>query len=205
VQSERQQPWSNREYGDPVVCSEHCCHLSQSSDSGRNSAPTDAPVGLKDSKRKQGLSKSSEEQQDLSSSWKEDGDVLDCEHKRSRTSGGEIIPSSDRQGAVESMSTETVDSLQNTTRTVTTFKQVDLSKKLEKLLGATRKTGLHQPRKTVTQGEGSEILKSQQSQEDSMISHETGIQESAKDEPAISKIPQQAGSLHQHLIQGCLG
>ncbi|CAK9195711.1 unnamed protein product [Sphagnum troendelagicum] len=153
--SERQQPWSNREYGDPVVCSEHCCHLqSQSSDSGRNSAPTDAPVGLKDSKRKQGLSKSSEEQQDLSSSQKEDGDVLDCEHKRSRTSGGEIIPSSDRQGAVESMSTETVDSLQNTTRTVSTFKQVDLSQKLEKLLGATRKTGLHQPRKTVTQGEG---------------------------------------------------
>ncbi len=181
------------------------CQQSQSSDSGRNSAPTDAPVGPKDSKRKQGLSKSSEEQQDLSSSWKEDGDVLDCEHKRSRTSGGEIIPSSDRQGAVESMSTETVDSLQNTTRTVTTFKQVDLSKKLEKLLGATRKTGLHQPRKTVTQGEGSEILKSQQSQEDSMISHQTGIQESAKDEPAISKIPQQAGSLHQHLIQGCLG
>ncbi|CAM6066177.1 unnamed protein product [Sphagnum tenellum] len=153
--SERQQPWSNREYGDPVVCSEHCCHLqSQSSDSGRNSAPTDAPVGLKNSKRKQGLSKSSEEQQDLSSSQKEDGDVLDCEHKRSRTSGGEIIPSSDRQGAVESMSTETVDSLQNTTRTVSTFKQVDLSQKLEKLLGATRKTGLHQPRKTVTQGEG---------------------------------------------------
>ncbi|CAK9860142.1 unnamed protein product [Sphagnum jensenii] len=103
--SERQQPWSNREYGDPVVCSEHCCHLvcelpksedclqSQSSDSGRNSAPTDAPVGPKDSKRKQGLSKSSEEQQDLSSSQKEDGDVLDSEHKRSRTSGGEFIPS----------------------------------------------------------------------------------------------------------------
>ncbi len=181
------------------------CQQSQSSDSGRNSAPIDAPIVLKDSKRKQGLSKSSEEQQDLSSSQKKDEDVLDCEHKRSRTSGGEIIPSSDRQGAVESMSTETVDSLQNTTRTVTTFKQVDLSKKLEKLLGATRKTGLHQPRKTVTQGEGSEILKSQQSQEDSMISHETGIQESAKDEPAISKIPQQAGSLHQHLIQGCLG
>ncbi|CAK9195831.1 unnamed protein product [Sphagnum troendelagicum] len=195
--SERQQPWSNREYGDPVVCSEHCCHLSQSSDSGRNSAPTNAPVGPKDSKRKQGLSKSSEEQQDLSSSQKEDGDVLDCEHKRSRTSGGEIIPSSDRQGAVESMSTETVDSLQNTTRTVTTFKQVDLSKKLEKLLGATRKTGLHQPRKTVTQGEGSEILKSQQSQEDSMTSLETGIQESAKDEPAISKLPQQADNSYK--------
>ncbi|CAM6013403.1 unnamed protein product [Sphagnum balticum] len=136
--SERQQPWSNREDGDPVVCSEHCCHL----------------VCPKDSKRKQGFSKCSEEQQDLSSSQKEDGDVLDCDHKRSRTSGGEIIPSSDRQGAVESMSTETVDSLQNTTRTVTTFKQVDLSKKLEKLLGATRKTGLHQPRKTVTQEEG---------------------------------------------------
>ncbi|CAM6036269.1 unnamed protein product [Sphagnum compactum] len=191
--SERQQPWSNREDGVPVVCSEHCCHLvcelPKSEDySGRNSAPTDAPVGPKDSKRKQGLSKSSEEEQDLSS--QEDGGVLDCEHKRSRTSGGEIIPSSDRQGAVESMSTEIVDSLQNTTRTVTTFKQVDLSKKLEKLLGATRKTGLYQPRKTVTQGEGSELLKSQQSQEDSMTSLETGIQESAKDEPAIS--PQQA-------------
>ncbi|KAH9546913.1 hypothetical protein CY35_11G005800 [Sphagnum magellanicum] len=206
--SERQQPWSNREDGDPVVCSEHCCHLSQSSDSGRNSAPTDAPVGLKDSKRKQGLSKSSEEQQDLSSSQKEDGDVLDCEHKRSRTSAGEIIPSSDRQGAVEPMSTETVDSLQNTTRTVTTFKQVDLSKKLEKLLGATRKTGLHQPRKTVTQGEGSELLKSQQSQEDSMTSLGTGIQESAKDEPAISKTPQQE-EVTNHLERGeapaCVG
>ncbi|CAK9193560.1 unnamed protein product [Sphagnum troendelagicum] len=115
--SERQQPWSNIEDGIPLPCSKHCCLLILPSDSGRNFVQTDALAGLKVNKRKQDLLKSSQKQQDLSSSQNEDGDDLDTEHKRSRTtSGGEIAPSSYRQGVLDSTSKETVESSQKTTQ-----------------------------------------------------------------------------------------
>ncbi|CAM6040754.1 unnamed protein product [Sphagnum compactum] len=193
--SERQQPWSNIEDGIPLPCSKHCCLLILPSNSGRNFVQTDALAGLKVNKRKQDLLKSSQKQQDLSSSQNEDGDDLIMEHKRSRTtSGGEIAPSY-RQGVLDSTSKETVESSQKTTQGVIPIMQLDESEELKKLLSLSRKSLLCQPKEAGMQGEGSEAFYSQQSQEGSLVSCETVIQESITGEAAASKTPQQASSL----------
>ncbi|CAM6018508.1 unnamed protein product [Sphagnum balticum] len=145
--SERQQPWSNIEDGIPLPCSKHCCLLILPSNSGRNFVQTDALAGLKVNKRKQDLLKSSQKQQDLSFSQNEDGDDLDMEHKRSRTtSGGEIAPSSYRQGVLDSTSKETVESSQKTSQGVIPLMQLDESEELKKLLSPSRKSLLCQPK-----------------------------------------------------------
>jgi histone-lysine N-methyltransferase EZH2 len=191
--SERQQPWSNIEDGIPLPCSKHCCLLQiLPSNSGRNFVQTDALAGLKVNKRKQDLLKSSQKQQDLSSSQNEDGDDLDMEHKRSRTiSGGEIAPSSYRQGVLDSTSKETVESSQKTTQGVIPLMQLDESEELKKLLSPTRKSLFCQPKEAGMQGEGSEAFYSQQSQEGSLVSCEIVIQESIRGEAATSKTLQQ--------------
>ncbi|CAK9193787.1 unnamed protein product [Sphagnum troendelagicum] len=152
--SERQQPWSNIEDGIPLPCSKHCCLLILPSNSGRNFVQTDALAGLKVNKRKQDLLKSSQKQQDLSSQ-NEDGDDLDMEHKRSKTtSGGEIAPSSYRQGVLDSTSKETVESSQKTTQVVVPLMQRDESEELKELLSPSRKSLLCQPKEAGMQGEG---------------------------------------------------
>jgi hypothetical protein len=169
---------------------------------------TDALAGLKANKRKQDLLKSSQKQQDLSSSQNEDGDDLDMEHKRSRTtSGGEIAPSSYRQGVLDSTSKETVESSQQTTQGVIPLVQLDESEELKKLLSPSRKSLLCQPKEAGMQGEGSEAFYSQQSQECSLVSCEIVIQESITGEAATSKTLQQASLLLRVcLIQYfCLG
>ncbi len=177
------------------------------SNSGRNFAQTDALAGLKVNKRKQDLLNSSQKQQDLSSSQNEDGDDLDMEHKRSRTSGGEIAPSSYRQGVLDSTSKETVESSQKTTQGVIPLMQLDESEELKKLLSPSRKSLLCQPKEAGMQGEGSEAFYSQQSQEASLVSCEIVIQESITGEAATSKTLQQASLLLRVcLIQYfCLG
>jgi hypothetical protein len=152
---------------------------------------TDALAGLKVNKRKQDLLKSSQKQQDLSSQ-NEDGDDLDMEHKRSKTtSGGEIAPSSYRQGVLDSTSKETVESSQKTTQVVVPLMQRDESEELKELLSPSRKSLLCQPKEAGMQGEGSEAFYSQQSEEGSLVSCEIVIQESMTGEAATSKTLQQ--------------
>ncbi len=156
---------------------------------------TDALAGLKVNKRKQDLLKSSQKQQDLSSQ-NEDGDDLDMEHKRSKTtSGGEIAPSSYRQGVLDSTSKETVESSQKTTQVVVPLMQRDESEELKELLSPSRKSLLCQPKEAGMQGEGSEAFYSQQSEEGSLVSCEIVIQESMTGEAATSKTLQQASLL----------